>query len=207
MTDSRLAGPVVEAVAGAAVTAFLAGAIVAGEAVHADNTNPDHSGRLRGIFRANKAHGETAQLQVFGPMRNPAWSWTPEQPVYLSTAGALTQTRPTSGFVQIIGWADTATIIFVNPREPKAQTERHIHEIEQFTLNGSDISNRYVLLAFDPLSAIGVELFVAGAPPQRYSADYAMDGSNPKKLTWASLGLDGLLTAGDRFTVHYHREP
>ena len=207
MNDVRQSGPVIEATAGAPVTAFLAGAIVAGTAVHADNTNAAHTGRLRGVFRATKANGEVAQLQVFGPMRNAAWNWTPEQPVYLGSAGALTQSRPASGFVQVVGWADTATQLFVNPREPREQTERHVHKCEHFTLNSTDIANKYVLLALDPLSAVDVQLFVDGAPPLRYSADFQMDGGNAKKLTWSGLGLDGLLAAGDRLTVHYFRQP
>jgi len=207
MPDVRQSGPVIEVTAGGAVTAFRAGAIVAGAAVHADNTTSGHKGLLRGVFRASKSIGETSQLQVFGPMRNTDWAWTAEQPVYLGTSGTLTQTRPASGFVQVIGWADTPTQLFINPREASDQAERHIHKQEQFTLGGSDITNKYVLLALTPISAVDVQLFVAGAPPLRYSADFQMDGSNAKKLTWSGLGLDGLLSVGDQFTVHYFREP
>lgn len=207
MSDVRQSGPVVEATTGESVTAFRAGAIIGGVAIHADNTNAEHHGRLRGVFRANTAEGETAQLQVLGPMRNPDWEWTADQPIYLGTTGNLTQTKPLIGFVQIIGWADTPTQVFVNPREPKEQTERHVHRQEQFTLNGSDVSNKYVLLAIETLSSVDVQLFVDGAPPLQYGVDFQMDGSNPKKLTWSGLGLDGLLAAGDLMTVHYQRSP
>lgn len=53
-----------------------------------------------------------------GYMRNDSWSWTPGGMLYVSTtAGALTQTPPNGSgeMVQIVGVAESATVIFFNP--------------------------------------------------------------------------------------------
>ena len=53
-------------------------------------------------------------------VRNDAWSWTPGGYLYLdtTTAGGMTQTPPsgTDDAIQIIGKAETATVIFFNPQ-------------------------------------------------------------------------------------------
>jgi hypothetical protein len=53
-----------------------------------------------------------------GWIRDDSWSWTPGAPVYASTtAGGLTQTKPsgTGDQVQIVGYAETATVLDFNP--------------------------------------------------------------------------------------------
>jgi hypothetical protein len=119
MADVRQSGPLVEATAGGAVTAFRAGAVVSGAAVHADNTIAGHKGLLRGVFRSSKSVGETAQLQVLGPMRNTDWTWTAGLPIFVGPAGVLTQTMPAVGWLQQIAIADSATLIYVDPQLPE----------------------------------------------------------------------------------------
>jgi hypothetical protein len=75
--------------------------------------------------------------------------------------------------------------------------------VEQFTLTGTDITNKYVTLAQVPDTATNVVLLIAGAPAQFYGDDYQMDGTNTDQLTWDSLGLDGVLVSGDKLTVMY----
>lgn len=53
-----------------------------------------------------------------GYVRNDSWSWTPGGLLYVdTTTGALTQTAPsgTGEVVQIVGNAETATVIYFNP--------------------------------------------------------------------------------------------
>lgn len=54
-----------------------------------------------------------------GYVKNNSWSWTAGQLLYVSTAtaGAITSTLPTTlgNRVQIIGYAESATIIYFNP--------------------------------------------------------------------------------------------
>ena len=62
--------------------------------------------------------GAGKPILLLGLIRNDAWAWTPGGLVYVSgTAGALTQTIPTGAgkWVQVVGIARTATILFFNP--------------------------------------------------------------------------------------------
>jgi len=59
----------------------------------------------------------TKNVLTLGFARNDTWSWTPGGDLYVSsTTGALTQTVPGSGaFVQKVGYAWTATVIWFSP--------------------------------------------------------------------------------------------
>lgn len=116
MADTTLAGPIVLIAAGEALSGHRAVAVVAGEAVHADHATPAHRGLVRGITTGAVSEGDVARVQVFGPMREVSWSWTPGLPIYVGANGALTQTAPTSGWLQRIAVADTATQIFIDPQ-------------------------------------------------------------------------------------------
>lgn len=74
---------------------------------------------------------------------------------------------------------------------------------ELFTLNGTDISNKYITLASAPHTANRVRLTIRGAPGQFYGSDYVMDGTNTDRLKWTGLTLDGQLISGDQLTVEY----
>lgn len=62
--------------------------------------------------------GGQVTVQTYGPMEEPSWTWTPDAPIFVGLAGALTQTRPTSGFVLEIATALSATMIFIDPKPP-----------------------------------------------------------------------------------------
>lgn len=116
MADTRLAGPIVECVAGEALSGHRAIAVVSGEAVYADKDTAGHRGLVRGVTTGAVSEGGTARIQVYGPLVEPSWTWTPGGPIYVGTSGALTQTVPTSGWLQQIAVADTATQIFIDPQ-------------------------------------------------------------------------------------------
>lgn len=61
--------------------------------------------------------GPDVRLLLRGKMYNPNWTWTPGGELFLSeiTDGLITQTEPTSGGVQKLGWAIDATQIFFDP--------------------------------------------------------------------------------------------
>lgn len=72
----------------------------------------------RGLVTATASTGNASTVVTQGTVRNDAWNWTPGGTVYLSTtAGGLTQTAPTASGsrVQVIGFALTADILYVNP--------------------------------------------------------------------------------------------
>jgi hypothetical protein len=116
MADTYLAGPMIEATAGAALSGHKAIAIIDGEAIHADKDTAAHRGMVRGITVGAAVDGATAFVQTYGPMIEPSWTWTPNAAIYVGANGALTQTAPSSGFLQQIAVADSATRIFIDPQ-------------------------------------------------------------------------------------------
>ena len=76
-------------------------------------------------------------------------------------------------------------------------------QVETYTLTGTDITNKYVTLSAAPTTAADVLLFIKEAPNQFYGDDYQMDATNTDRLTWGGLDLDGILAAGDKFSVQY----
>jgi hypothetical protein len=92
-----------------------------GEAIYADNNTVLHATKFAGITQGAVNTGSSATLQQFGEITEPTWTWTVDQPIYLGTNGLLTQTVPTAPsakFSLIIGVAQSATKIFLNPMPP-----------------------------------------------------------------------------------------
>jgi hypothetical protein len=61
--------------------------------------------------------GDTVRFRSLGSVGDPAWSWTPNGPIYVSPSGAITQTPPAltgAEWTKVIGHAISATSIFVN---------------------------------------------------------------------------------------------
>ncbi len=85
-----------------------------GQAVYADQTETDHAGRIAGVTTGAATSGSAVTIQRTGEMTEPGWSWNPESPLYLGTDGMLTETPPTSGVLQSIGHAVTATKILLD---------------------------------------------------------------------------------------------
>ena len=68
-----------------------------------------------GFSKAGAGTYDPVDLIQFGYIQNSAWSLTPNERIYLSSvAGGITQTRPISGAVQVLGIAVSATVILVN---------------------------------------------------------------------------------------------
>lgn len=113
---------------GSRFTPYIAGAAVggqravvtdpAGKVIHADNTNDDHFGLFTGITNTSVILDEEVLVVSYGRMIDPAFSFIPEEKLYLSTNGLLTQTAPTTGFLQSIGHAISSDTIFINPQIP-----------------------------------------------------------------------------------------
>ena len=73
-------------------------------------------------------------------------------------------------------------------------------ESEYFTLDGTDITNKYVTLANAPTTATETTMDIVGGTTQFYGTDYSVTGTT---LTWSGLGLDGIFEAGDIFRTTY----
>jgi len=58
--------------------------------------------------------GGNVNIQSGGKLTITGAGWTDTLPVYVSTVGALTQTKPTSGFIQEVGVAIGTDILLIN---------------------------------------------------------------------------------------------
>ncbi len=70
--------------------------------------------------------------------------------------------------------------------------------VQEFTLSGTDITNKHVTLSSSPAHPTLTVLSVIGGPSQNYVTDFIVTGS---QLSWSGLFLDGVLTAGDILIV------
>lgn len=89
-----------------------------GQAEYADKNNDDQISAIAGITVSSTTSGNSTTIQTYGPMTELSWSWTPRQPIYCGTNGALTQVVPTSGWLRQVALAETATKIFIDIQEP-----------------------------------------------------------------------------------------
>lgn len=71
---------------------------------------------------------------------------------------------------------------------------------DEFLLSDENILSKSVLLEHIPSSESGVILYPIGAPVQIPGIDFQLQG---RTLTWAGLGLDGILERNDRLLVYY----
>ena len=102
------------ATAGAAIGAYRAVAFRAdGRLEPASHDNPAHLGRVVGITVASAEAGTWVKSRVSGMLSFDGWNWSPGRPVYVGVSGGLTQTPPTTGFVQQIGVAAGADALLV----------------------------------------------------------------------------------------------
>lgn len=89
-----------------------------GQVIYADPTNPDHTNRPKWFTTGAWTAGDTATLTADGLVSEGSWSWTPGTPIYLGAGGLLTQTPPSSGFLQVVAEVVSSTTIDFNPHPP-----------------------------------------------------------------------------------------
>lgn len=84
---------------------------------YASSANSSHFGTVIGITTAAAEQDETAEILTVGHVTEPSWSWQPGE-LFLGVNGLLTQTAPTSGFLQVIGTAVSPTRALIEPEQP-----------------------------------------------------------------------------------------
>lgn len=72
---------------------------------------------------------------------------------------------------------------------------------QEFTLSGTDITNKSVTLSRAPVTPGATEVKPIGGIPQRYLTDFTVSGTT---LSWNGLGLEVLLEAGDVLQVTHN---
>lgn len=108
----RLAGP------GGIGGHRLVRSIGSGAVGYVSASNVDHGDDTEGLSLNAAAEGADVTIQTAGPVAFAGWAWTPQQPVFAGDDGLLTQTPPTTGFVQIVGHAEDATTLFLRIESP-----------------------------------------------------------------------------------------
>jgi hypothetical protein len=89
-----------------------------GNAVYADASQIGHAHRVIGITTGAASLGAPATIQTAGVLIEPSWAWTTGLPVYLSTNGLLSQAAPSSGFVLVVGFAQSPTTLYIHIDSP-----------------------------------------------------------------------------------------
>jgi hypothetical protein len=77
-------------------------------------------------------------------------------------------------------------------------------EVDYFTLDATDSSNRYVALSGIPVSASNVAMDLIGGTAQALAGDFGVDGT---KVIWdnTSYALYNQMAMGDRVRIIYDR--
>ena len=84
----------------------------------ADHDTPAHLSRLAGITLNAVSAGTPSRICVEGTLSHSGWQWTPGAPVFVGRNGELTQSPPTSGFLQHLGFALGRDSLLVQVERP-----------------------------------------------------------------------------------------
>jgi hypothetical protein len=85
--------------------------------IPASSNNLADLGEVVGVVVGSVQAGSPVTIQYGGAVTYNGWNWG-SGPVFLGLGGALTQTAPTSGFLQIIGTPLTPTTLLIQLQQP-----------------------------------------------------------------------------------------
>ena len=87
-----------------------------GTVSYADHTDPAHADMALGLTIEAADAGAEIQILVGGETIEPSWTWDVTRPIYLGATGLLTQTPPTTGFLQQVAIPLAADRIYWQPQ-------------------------------------------------------------------------------------------
>jgi len=85
-----------------------------GKAIYASSAVALDISTAIGVSITSAITGNNVMIVTNGEIEDLTWNWIPSAPIFLGVDGVLTQTPPTSGFLQIVGNAETSTKMKVN---------------------------------------------------------------------------------------------
>lgn len=85
-----------------------------GGVIYADASTLTHRDKVLGVTTGAASASASATIQTYGELTEPSWAWTLDEPVFLGLTGLLTQTPPSSGFLQRVGFPTAATKLFID---------------------------------------------------------------------------------------------
>lgn len=112
-SDSVIKLPAGEALSGHRVVIQLNGL-----AMYGSSSNLDHLNKVIGITKDSAVLGAETNIQFRAYMDEPSWHWATDRAIFLGLGGTLTQSVPTSGYVQQIATVITPTRILISIQEP-----------------------------------------------------------------------------------------
>lgn len=112
------AGQLLNLIAGQALSALRVVRMVDGSAVYANSSDASQAGQAVGVTTQAAASGAVVSVRRDGRMSDSSWNWTYGNPVYFNSTGALTQTPPSTGFVQVVGFPLGTTELIVGFEQP-----------------------------------------------------------------------------------------
>lgn len=83
----------------------------------ADSSNSAHFNKVVGMTTAAVLTGFVASLSTDGEVTNPAWTWSANASLFLNGT-SISQTPPSSGFIQVVGVAVNATTMIIQIKLP-----------------------------------------------------------------------------------------
>ena len=104
--------------AGATVSADTAVAVVNGQVYPASSGDLAQFGNVVGIASNGGAAGTLITILQAGEISLSSWNFTLGQAVFVGTTGPVTQTPPTSGFVQQVGIPTSSTSMAISIEQP-----------------------------------------------------------------------------------------
>jgi hypothetical protein len=97
------------------ISGLTAVATSSGQAVTASSST---GAPVVGIATGGALAGADVTVQYEGPISDTSWSWAYNQPIFIAANGVLTQTAPTSGYSQIVGYPINATSLLIDIQAP-----------------------------------------------------------------------------------------
>lgn len=92
----------------------IVGTNSSGQALLASSDNTAFANGIAGIAVTSASAGEIVNIKPEGPLTDLGWDWIPGRSIYCGLGGDMTQTPPTTGFLQQVARAVSPTKIVVD---------------------------------------------------------------------------------------------
>lgn len=102
--------------AGEAIQAFKVCVVVGGSLYYADYLTPSHASLTKYFSLTGGSIGTLIEVVEEGRVEDPSISLIPDTSYFLGTAGGVTTTLATTGFVQKVFVAETVTSLYFDPK-------------------------------------------------------------------------------------------
>lgn len=105
-------------IAGESILSFHAVVLIDDKIYLADKDNSAHINKVIGLALQSGVTDETITVLIYGTAYLQYWNLTLSNNYFIGNNGDLLGSKPTTGFLQCIGFADTVDKLFVKLSEP-----------------------------------------------------------------------------------------